>query len=45
MYKTLKAEEIPMYLSAIRRIGQRFETTGNVTRKKGKKAQSLVVQR
>ena len=35
IYKTLKAEEIPISLSAIKRIGQRFETTGNVARKKG----------
>ena len=35
IYKTLKAEEIPIYLSAIKRVGQRFETTGNVARKKG----------
>ena len=35
IYKTLKAEEIPISLSAIKRIGQRFKTTGNVARKKG----------
>ena len=35
IYKTLKAEEIPISLSAIKRIGQHFETTGNVARKKG----------
>ena len=33
--KTLKAEEIPIYLSAIKRIGQCVEKTGNVARKKG----------
>ena len=33
IYKTLKAEEIPISLSDIKRIGQRFETTGNVARK------------
>ena len=32
---TLNAEEIPISLSAIKRIGQCFETTGNVARKKG----------
>ena len=35
MYKTLKVEEIPFSLSAIKRIGQCFEITGNVARKKG----------
>ena len=35
IYKTLKAEEIPISLSAIKIIGKRFETTGNVARKKG----------
>ena len=35
IYKTLKAEEIPISLPAIKRKGQRFETTGNVARKKG----------
>ena len=35
IYKTLKAEEIPISLSAIKRIGQNFESTGNVARKKG----------
>ena len=31
---TLKAEEIPIYISAVKRIGQRFRT-GNVAQKKG----------
>ena len=35
IYKTLKAEKIPISLSAIKIIGQRFETTGNFARKKG----------
>ena len=35
MDKTLKAEEIPISLSAIKRIGQHFETTVNVARNKG----------
>ena len=35
IYKTLKAEEIPISLSAIKRIGQRFDTTDYVVRKKG----------
>ena len=35
IYKTLKAEEIHIHLSAIKRKGQRFETTGNFARKKG----------
>ena len=35
IYKTLKAEEIPISLSGMKRIGQRFETAGNVVRKKG----------
>ena len=35
MYKTQKTEEIPISLSAIKRIGQRFKTTGNVQRQKG----------
>ena len=35
IYKTLKAEEIPIPLSTIKRIGQCFETTGNIARKKG----------
>ena len=35
IYKSLKAEEIPISLSAIRRMGQCFERTGNVARKKG----------
>ena len=43
MYKTIKAEEIPVSLSAIKRIGQRFETTGNVARRIWK-AQSLIIQ-
>ena len=30
-----KVEKIPISLSGIKRIGQRFETTGNVARKKG----------
>ena len=34
IYKTLKAEEIPISLSAIKIISQCFETTGNVARKK-----------
>ena len=34
IHKTLKAEEISIFLSAIKRIGQNFETTGNVARKK-----------
>ena len=33
--KTLKEEEIPISLSAIKRICQHFKTTGNVARKKG----------
>ena len=45
IYKTLKAEEIPISLSAIKRICQPFETTGNVMRKKGSgSAQSLILQ-
>ena len=35
IHQTLKREKIPILLSAIKRIGQRFETTGNVARKKG----------
>ena len=35
IYKPLKAEEIPISLSAMKRIGQCFETTGNIVRKKG----------
>ena len=35
IYKTIKAEEIPISLSAMKRIGQRFKATGNVARKKG----------
>ena len=34
IYSTLKAEEIPISLPTIKRIGQRFET-GNVVSKKG----------
>ena len=34
IYKTLKAEELPISLSATTR-GERLETTGNVVRKKG----------
>ena len=35
IYKSLKVEEIHISRSAIKRIGQHFETTGNVARKKG----------
>ena len=35
IHKTLKAEEILISLSVIKRIGQCFKTTGNFARKKG----------
>ena len=46
IFKTLKAEEIPISLSAIKRIGQSFETTGDVEEPKDGilKAQSLIMQ-
>ena len=44
IYKTLKADEIPISLSAIKRIGQHFEIKGNAARKKRIwKAQSIIL--